>query len=346
MQKFTSTILATALLIPIQSQAASITADLSFSASDDLFINGGGFNESANLDVGIAVVDFGARASTGDVNADVDARITASYKSKFKLNDAGAAAVNISASNVRSAFDTFVGATAGVGVDFDPININMPFPVPDIDINPGRIALAEVGYGIETSGARNGFGAVSDTGNEPITGFGIPTVPLISTQAEITLDGSQQSTLDVDDIFGIVQATHESGKVVTDAFSIINDSVGLMNLDLTGTWDLELVGIGIANTFDSALGLAASARIGFAAGVNCGDFTTDADNGFGCIFDTGSRATSPQLTLIDPSPFGLDFGLKNVNLGAVDVVPLPAGLGLMLSGLGVMGFAARRKRKA
>lgn len=340
MRIFNSTILATALVIPIQGQAASISADLSFSASDDLFVNGGGFDESANINLGFATVDFGARASTGNVNADVEAKITANYKERLQKSESGAAEVDLSASNVRSAFDTFVGATAGVGVNFGRIDFG------PINVNPPRISIGEVGYGIETEGSRNGFGAVSDTGNEPITGFGVPTIPGVSVQAEVTLDGSQQSELSVDDIFGIVRATHSSGAIFTDAFSILSDARSVLDLSMNGVWDLELVGIGIANTWDSALGLAASGRLGFAVGFNCGNFDEDGDNGFGCVYDTGAKITSPQLSLINPDPFALDFGFKTVNLGQVEVVPLPAGLGLLLSGLGVFGYASRRRQRA
>lgn len=330
-----------AALCPLAGLAATVNANLSYSDTAGLFGSSLGFDESTSFGVGIGRVDFGARASSGDVNAQSSFSLSATFERDLSLQDAATASVGLSFSNLQSSFDTFMGATAGAGVDFN----NIPVPLAP-DINPPRISLGEVGYSIQTDASLNGFGSVSDRTNEPITGFGIPTYPGVSLQAELTLDGSQTSTLSIDDLFGVVQATHEGGSVFTDAFSLRNDATSILDLSLSGDWALELVGVGIANSFDSSLGLAASARIGYAVGFNCGDFSTNSDNGFGCVIDNGSVASSPQLTLIDPTPFGLDFGLKNVDLGLVSVapapVPLPAGMALMLGGLGAFGLARRK----
>ncbi len=347
----TRTFLATvagAALVPLAVSAGTVTTTLNYSGSDNLLGSNLGFNESANVDLGIAVVDFGARASAGSVDADASARVTARFADQLTYAASKNAVVDLVVDSVRSSFETFIGATAFAGLDFDPISIPIPF-APDININPPRATLGEIGYTMETASARNGFGTSSDVGNEAITGFGVPTIPLISVQAELTLDGSQTSSLSVDEMFGIVQATHEDGTVLTDTFALTSSASSVFDLSLAGSWDLELVGVGLSNVFDTSLGLAGSARAGFAAGVNCGDFSTDSDNGFGCIFDTGTRATTPQLTLINPAATFIDWGTQNVQLGSILVaaqpVPLPAGAAMMLTGAAVFGLARRRQRK-
>ena len=255
--------------------------------------------------------------------------------------EASAASVGLTASNIRYGFETVLGASATAGFDLDEI----------LFIDVPRLAFANVGYEIETEANGTGFTSASDSAAQPITGFGVPTTPLLSLQAEVTLDGSQQSTLRIDDLVGVVRAEYESGAFVTDTFSIRNDATSSLDLALSGDWELELVGVAFANSFDTSLGLAASVRAGVAIG-DCGDdFTTSDDNPFiGCVFETGTSATSPQLTLINPAPFGLDFGTQTVALGNITVgvapVPLPAGMSLMLAGLGVFGLARRRKMKA
>lgn len=343
MLKHSTAIAAAAIFMPAATFAATFSTDLTFNGTDG-FLPGPSFDESFDVDVGIAVVDFGARLSTGTVDADASLSLDAVFDSVLTLAESTAASVGLSVSDLSYGFDTFLGATAEAGVDFD--NISLPF-LPDIDVP--RLAFASVGYGLETEGAGTGFSTTSDTGNEPIDGFGVPPTPLLGVQAELTLDGSQTSDFSIDDLVGVVQATHTSGAIVTDTFSILSDSASTLDLSIAGDWVLELVGVALENTFDTSIGLAASGRVGAGVGVNCGDFSTDGDNGFGCVFDTGAVISTPQLTLIDPGAFGIDFGTQDIVLGNVSVaaaVPLPAGMTLMLAGLGAFGYVRRRKNKA
>lgn len=326
--------------LPLAASAGTVTTTLDYANTQNIFNGGAGFNQSTDLNLGIATVDFGARASTGSVTGSASVSLTAAFEDTLSFAEAAAATVGLTAANLQQGFSTFIGATAFSGVDFNSF----------IGINPPRISLGEVGYSIGTDGARSGFGSTSDVGNEPITGFGVPTFPGISLQAEVTLDGSQTSEMSVDELFGVVQATHESGSVFTDAFSLTASTTSTLDLSLEGMWDLELIGVGLANTFDTSLGLAASAGVGAAVGIGCGDFSDDSDNGFFCAGDIGAVATSPQLTLINPAETSIAWGTQNVQLGSVFVqaapVPLPAGAALMITGLGVFGLARRRQRKA
>lgn len=337
-QSILGTVAAIALM-PLSATAGTITTNLSFSNTQNIFNGGAGFNESANLNLGIATVDFGARASTGSVRGEASISLTAAFEDTLSFAEAAAANVGLTASNLRHSFETLIGATAFSGVNFGSF----------LGINPPRISLGEVGYTIETADARTGFGSTDDRAAEPITGFGVPTFPGISLQAEITLDGSQTSEMSVDELFGVVQATHEDGTILTDAFSLTSSANSVLDLGIAGEWDLELIGVGLANTFDTSLGLAASARVGAAVGFGCGDFSDDDDNGFFCAGDTGAVATSPQLTLINPAETSIAWGKQNLTLGTITVaapVPLPAGVVLMATGFGALGLARRRRSKA
>lgn len=338
---------ASTFLLPGAVGAATVTiaTDLSYAKDNSGLYGSGatGFNQSTSFSVGIATVGFGAKASSGDVDARADLKLTASYEDTLSFDQAAASSVALSLSNLAYRFSTFVGATATASVNFGSF----------LGINPPPFNIIDEGYDLTTSASRTaGLGtSVSDTGNTPIAGVGVPTTPGISLQAEVTLDASQQSTFFIDNLVGMVQATHSGGTVRTDAFALTTDGLGLMDLSIAGDWALSLVGVGLLNRFDTALGLAASARIGAAVGFGCGDFSDDDDNGFLCAGDTGAVATSPQLSLIDPAAFGIDWGTKTVSLGTVTVlapvvppapVPLPA-TGLLLVG-GVAVLAGLRRR--
>jgi len=339
--------------LPGAVSAATSSAAFSF-VKNDTALGGGtsfGFDTGSSLDVVIGTVDFGAEASAGDVDASTSFEIDAQYQTLVDLADAATTRIGLALDKLSFAYDTFVGAAATAGVNFGRIQIPIPF-APDIDVNPPRIAVIDQDYTLTTARSGSSLGTRLDgSANTDIAGVGPNTGFGILLQTQLTLDASKATSFALTEIDGLVRATHSSGATREGAFNIFStmDSVGL-DLSLAGVWDLDLVGVRVRNRFDSSLGLAVSARVGFGAGFNCGDLTTDGDNGFGCIADTGTVATSPQLTLIDPAPFEINFGTRAADIGGLTVlapppppvIPVPASLPLLAAGIGALAFWRRR----
>ena len=344
MSKTTTALLASCILVSATTaNAATVVRQFDFSRNNVSLAGASSFsfNRSTTLDAGIAVLDFGARASAGTVDASARVRLGAGFTPVVDLGSASSYQVSLSQQSLSFGFETSLGATAFAGINFDSF----------LGINPPRLSLGEVGFSVGTDATGSSFGTtVSDDAKEPISGFGLPTFPGISLQAEITLDASQESTFRVNDLTGFVRATHESGTIVTDPFSLRSDRLGLLDLGLPGLWELDLVNVAMPNWFNTSVGLAASARVGAAVGFDCGDFSDDDDNGFLCAGDVGSVASSPQLTLRNPPGFEINWGAKTASLGSVTVtapapppppvpnpIPLPAAAWLLLGGLGALG---------
>jgi hypothetical protein len=338
--------------LPGAVSAATATASLSF-VKNDTALGGGtsfGFDTGSSLNVGIGTVDFGAEANSGDVDASASFDIDAHYQTVIDLVDAATTRIDLALGNLSFAYDTFVGAAATAGINFGRIQIPIPL-APDIDVNPPRIAVIDEDYTLTTARSGSSLGTrLGDSDNTDVAGVGPSTGFGILLQTQLTLDASKETSFELTEIDGILRATHSSGATRQGAFDIFStmDSVDL-DLSLAGAWDLDLVGVRVRNLFDSSLGLAVSARVGFGAGFNCGDLTRDDDNGFGCIADTGAVATSPQLTLIDPAAFEIDFGTRSADIGGLTVlappppaIPVPASLPLLAAGIG--GLALWRRR--
>lgn len=261
--------------------------------------------------------------------------------------------IDLALDNLSLAYHTFVAAAATAGINFNRIQFFVPPFGPTINVNPPRISVIDEGYTLTT--ARTGSSldtSLDDSDKTDVAGVGPNSGFGILLQTQLTLDASIETSFELTEIDGLVRATHSSGATREGAFDIFSamDSVDL-DLSLAGAWDLDLVGVRVRNLFDSSLGLAVPARVGFGFGfgASCGDLTTDSDNGFGCVTDTGAVATSPQLTLIDPAPFEINFGTRSADIGGLTVlappppvIPVPASLPLLAAGIGGLAFWRRR----
>ena len=323
--------------------AATVTTSFSFSGSDDIFGGGGGFDTSTSVDVGIATIGFGARASTGEVDATAKADVRAEFADAVELGTSAAVALTVS--GLSGSFDTFLGARATSTLDIKPF----------LGINPGPVTVGP-DYSLSTSKSSSmSFGTNITDGDDPrLTGAGLSGFSGLTVRAETTLNASQDSFYKLTDLTGLVQATHlGTGTTLMDSFSLESDRFGSFDFGLTGDWALELVGVTMKNLFDANFGLSTGYEVGVAVGFNCGNLATDSDNGFGCVGDAGVSGTSDQLTLLNGTPFQIDFGTSSASLGninvfstAISAVPLPAGLPMLLSALGIFGLLRRRRMAA
>lgn len=349
-------LLAATALVPVFAQASTVTTNLLYSA-DNIGLDGGspaGFNAFTTTDIGVAKLRFGARASSGEVDADASISFSTHFERDVDLANASTYSVDFGLNGLSFGYDAFTGAEAGAFVDFDPI----------FGVNPGEFRVIGDDYTLETSDSRTGFGS---TGNEralsEIAGVG-PDLNLvaIATRAVVTLDASKTTSMSVSDLQGNLVAVHESGAVVSDPFAL-NAGPQTLDLSLAGEWSLQLRSVALRNQFNSATGISAGYEIGIATGETfggCGDYSTDDDNEntfippSSCIGDAGNSGNTSQLSLLDPAPFEIDWGRKFVDLGTVtvraappppgpgpEVVPLPAGLPLILTGL--LGFVGLRR---
>lgn len=343
MTRLTSVFALIAALGAAPAMAASVNTTLNFAKNNTPLDGQGssfGFDQSTTLNVGIANLGFGAKASTGDVDASATIGFNTSFGDTVALADSGSVGVNMSLNSLNFGYNTLIGANAFASVDFFTF----------AGINAPKFNVIDEGYSLATSDSRSGFGSTGeDRDTEEIAGVG-PNLDIgLGLRSQVTLDASQTSTFQVTDLVGTVLATHESGATATDTFSLVNDSLADLNLGLSGMWDLTLQSVSLTNLFDTALGISAGYELGVAVGLGCGDYSKDSDNGIFCVADAGVSGDSSQLNLSNPSAFAINWGTKSVSLGKitvlsapVDVVPLPAGLPLVLTGLA--GFALLRRR--
>ena len=335
----TATSLTTALALGLwagSSYSATIAENLTFTAEDSLFgsapvadfsVGPGSFGVS-----GIAEVHYDAQASSGTVEADLRTRLQAIHPDTLSFGQAASTPVNLSLEREFinlpgplapfalplgiASFQTAFGADANVSVEL--------FKAADVN-------LVGIGGIVETSATSapahdEPFNAqFSDSGEAKIASKGDF---ILNVGAEVSVYLSQQSTLSFGDLVGTVEARHEDGTLVTQDFAL-DQSVDLfMNLQREGLWTLSLSSITVDNAeFSSDFGF----RIG---GEACAVFCADIKSG---VLSFGS------------ADVGLDFSERSMDLATIlvtpeqFVVPVPAGLPLLLSGFGALAIVRRRR---
>lgn len=347
----TAILLATVAVVPGAMYAATVNSVLSYE-KNNVGLDGGsavGFDKFTSADLGIAKLRFGAKASGGEVDAEASIGFSTTFANSVVLDDAGSVSVDLNLNSLSFGYEAFTGAEAGAFVDFDSFSgINLP-----------EFAIVGDGFTLNTSASKNSFGNTGikrDT--EKIAGVG-PSVSLgLGIRAEVTLDASQSTSFSVSDLQGNLLATHSSGATQMQSFSLLTDPTKMLDLSLEGDWSLQLQDVFLVNSFDSSTGLSAGYELGLAFGEvfgGCGDYSIDSDNENSfvppraCVADTGVSGDTSELSLINPSPFSIAWGSKTVNLGSISVfaapavVPLPAGMPLLIAALGILRLVKRRK---
>ena len=175
-----------------------------------------------------------------------------------------------------------------------------------------------------------------------------PDIGVGSAQAGIDYDIVQNARHTVSALNGLVRATHQGdGQIRTSLFSLNATDTISLNLDLPGTWDVQLTSLSLDNLFSTDFNLAFDPFMQYTLGINCGDAGTDSDNGFGCVSDGRLDTTLASVRLFSNTPFALAMQSSNTlssfQINVAAPVPEPHDYAMFLVGLGLIGWMARRR---
>ena len=336
MKRFVTTFPTLAVAIGLLSgaaDAASVTRNINFEKETGLFggsSSGFGFSESGRTDIGIGTLFYDVGANTGTVDAYNYSRITANYDEVLSFGDAADAKIGLSLDGADRVFQPFpplpginlpnsgFSTSFGAGVE---VGVEDLFGLVDW-------SFIDAGARVEASAGSFGNFQLSMTGTDRDTLAGVgPDLVVVSLTANA--DVKQTSTLTFGNLIGNVRATHSSGETREARFDFATSTLLGLDLQKEGFWDLDLIGVDILNTFRSSFSL-------IVKGEAC------------AFFECGSLDVA-EVTFANISPFSIDFAAKNVDIGGITVlgapvpaVPLPAGLPLMLAGLGSLVLVRRR----
>lgn len=369
----------TAIALAPSAFATTVTANFSV---DNQSIFGSGsasdFSGSAGIGNNSSTFQFSAStsASSGTVDSDATIGLNLNFESQVAASDAGNVGVGLSFGSLVASFDTALGAAATVGGTIRTPSGNVTIPVPFFPDTVIPVSSTSVPFSLidedylldaERTDTSLSFGQVlTATDAVALTGAETPRIPIATPTASATLNVTQSSDLTLTEVTGTLKATNAvTGAMVTEAFSFAGGALDFgLDLSEAGFWDLELIDLALGSSFGSNFGLSTTLTAGVAVEVTdplgifevgCGDPSTDAGNGILCFFDEGISQTfpNPPLNLLPIDAFTLNFNqIDSLSAGRIEVlaapsaVPLPAGVFLMLGGLGAFGaVGARRKAK-
>lgn len=330
------------LLASTPASAGSIVYDVDFSSPTQAIWGPG--QSAASFGINQFILgnsSFGMRfqsgASTGTVSSHYNGALSVAYSDVV-----GPGLVPFTIGYIGDAsgggFATALGAF---------VNVTAFFPV------IGGVTLTNPDYFLDTTATYTpsppDMASDSDAFTPASTTIG-PDIGIGSAQAGIDYDIVQNSTHQIFALNGTLLATNQTtGTQRSTSFALGSSAIFSLDLDEVGTWDVQLTGLSLDNSFSADFDLAFVPFIQYTLGVGCGDPGDDSDNGFFCGGDGRLSKSLSHIDLFSNTPFALALTSTNqlpsfqviVAPGTAEV-PEPSTIGLLACGLAALSAARRR----
>jgi hypothetical protein len=280
-------------------------------------------------------IRFETGASTGTVSARYNGALTVGYDNQVQAGSVGLS-LGFQGDPNGGQFSTSLGAFAKATAYFPVI---------------GAVTITNPNYSLATSRTYTPSppDSLSDSDSFAPAAAAIgPDIGVGSAQAGIDFSIVQNATHSIGAINGLVQATRQGGGEIRSAlFSLdATDSI-LLDLDLVGTWDVQVLNLSLDNTFSTDFDLAFDPFIQYTLGAGCGDAGTNSDNGFFCVDDGRLDTRLASVDLFSNDAFALAMNTStSLSTFQIAVVPEPESYALFLAGIGLTGWITRRRLQA
>jgi hypothetical protein len=277
-------------------------------------------------------IRFQTGASTGTVKANYNGALTVGYDNQIQVGPIGIT-LGFQGDPNGGHFDTSLGAFAKATAYF-PVIGGVTLTNPNYSLATGRTYTPSPPDSLSDSDSFAPAAAVIG-----------PDIGVGSAQAGIDFSIVQNATHTLGAVNGLVRATRQGGgEIRTAAFSLdATDSI-LLDLDLAGIWDVQVLNLSLGNTFSTDFDLSFDPFIQYTLGIDCGDPGTDSDNSFLCGGDGRLDTRLATVDLFSNTPFALAMNTSTtLSTFQIAVVPEPRAYALFLAGLGLTGWMARRR---
>jgi len=322
----------------------SVDYNVDFSSPSESFWGPG--QSSANFGYDHLILgntSFGMRfqtgASTGTVKSNYSGAISVGYDNQVQQGPVDLT-LGFQGDSAGGHFDTLLGAF---------VKVTAYFPV------IGGQTVTNPNYSLQTSSTYTPSPPDTPAGSDSFTPASStigPDIGVGSAQAGIDYDIVQHSTHTISGLDGTAVATHEGdGQTRSAPFSLDALDTVSLNLDLAGTWDVQLKSLSLDNQFSTTFDLAFVPFVEYTLGLGCGDASKDSDNGILCTGDGRLDTTVASFPFYSNTPFALamassgQFASFQIEVAAASqTVPEPATL--ILFSLALLGIITLRKKRS